>query len=285
MRRLSGPRGRDEVEPAWSPDGLQIAFSSNRAGNGDVYVMQADGAGVTQLTRDPWAELYFPRSAHDGEPTWSPQGDQLAFISGRDNTRPGSVDLRLYVMDADGANQRALLGAEPGVALYPAWSPDGQSIAFGDLTDLYIFTFGAAQPQHLPLPFEAEHPHWSTDARQLIFVGWEHDQWNIYTAQLDGSHLTQLTHGPGDAAAPQWSPDGTRLLFASNRDGDWDLYVMQADGSQPLALTANAANDADPAWSPDGRQIVFASDRDGDWDLYVLQADGTGLVQLTGLAD
>ena len=83
-----GP-GKD-LDPAYSPDGSQIAFDSTRTGGGDIYVMNADGSGVVRLTTDP---------AEDSQPAWSPDGNRIAF------TRCGSTACHIWVMTSAGANQ------------------------------------------------------------------------------------------------------------------------------------------------------------------------------------
>ena len=95
------------AEPVWSPDGTRIAFESFREGNGDIYVMNADGSGLTRLTSDP---------ALDSSPSWSPDGTRIAFESSREG------NINIYVIDADGSNL-ARLTDDPAVDKDPVWSP------------------------------------------------------------------------------------------------------------------------------------------------------------------
>lgn len=113
--RLTGDGAVDSA-PAWSPNGQRILFQSNRSGNVDVWVMNADGSGQTRLTSN---------ADYDGEATWSPDGTQIAFISRRSGD---AAAYNLYVMNADGSNQRVI--ATPPYSSRPAWSDDGATILF-----------------------------------------------------------------------------------------------------------------------------------------------------------
>ena len=92
----------------------KIAFTSDGDGNGDVFVMNADGSGRTNLTNNP---------AYDIDPAWSPAGNKIAFTSGRDGS------LEIYVMNADGSGQSNLT-SNAAIDVEPAWSPAGNKIAF-----------------------------------------------------------------------------------------------------------------------------------------------------------
>ncbi len=108
--------GAVDSAPAWSPNGQRILFQSNRSGNVDVWVMNADGSGQTRLTTN---------ADYDGEATWSPDGTQIAFVSRRSGD---TAAYNLYLMDADGGNQRVI--ATPPYSSRPAWSADGTTILF-----------------------------------------------------------------------------------------------------------------------------------------------------------
>ena len=113
---------------------------------------------------------------------------------------------------------------------------------------------------------------------------WDFDpQMDLFTANLDGSELVQLTHEPGYDAECSFSPDGTRILFVSDRDGDPDIYVMNADGSDVRQLTNTPGYDGGPFFSPDGRWIAYRTDRvEKDLlQIHVMKADGSGDVAVT----
>jgi Tol biopolymer transport system component len=223
---------RHGTTPAWSPDGRRIAFFSGV----EIYLMNADGTEHQAL-----AKPLEGRSL-----AWSPDGRKLAFFG----AGGCQACFNLYVVNSDGSGLRKLTGklaagAGPGrgPASDPAWSPDGQTIAFVGLNA------SVGEP--------------------------------IYVVKADGSGLRNLTPKPvGTYASPAWSPDGRKIAFV-NRDGNSEVYVMNANGSGQRSLTRNPAFDDDPAWSPDGRLIAFRSTRDGNTDIYVMNADGSGQRNLT----
>ena len=258
--RLTRNSARD-WRPAWSPDGTQIAFDSDRDGNDEIYVMAADGSQPTRLTRN---------SARDWRPAWSPDGTQIAFDSDRDRND------EIYVMAADGS-QPTRLTRNDADDRSPAWSPDGTQIAFDSDRDgnneIYVMAADGSQPTRLTRNSGSDwRPAWSPDGTQIAFHSDRDGNTEIYVMAADGSQPTRLTRNDADDISPAWSPDGTQIVFASDRDGNREIYVMAADGSQPTRLTRNDAWDGFPAWSPDGTQIAFASKRDGNWEIYVMAA-------------
>src|SRR5919108_1894882 len=248
---LSGSPGNRNDMPVWSPDGNTIAFFSDRGGNPDIYIMKPDGSQVQQLTRDAFASFYFTKSSEDKNPSWSPDGSQIAFESGRDNQMLTYVNHDNYVMAVDGSNVKRLTddGADEGG---PRWSPNGESIAYAKME--YF------------------------SKQELI----ENPTWDIYVMNADGTNQIQLTDDPANELEPSWSPDGGKIAFISDRNGqNFDIYVMNANGSNVTQLTNDSANEFGPAWSPDGKQIVFNSDRNGNVQLFIISIDGANLVQLT----
>ena len=230
-----------DFEPAWSPSGAKIAFTSmGRDGeNIDIYVMNADGSGQTHLTNN---------ASYDAEPAWSPDGARIAFASDRDG------NTEIYVMNADGSGQTRLTD-NTGWDLTPAWSPDGTKIAFASdrdgNTEIYLMNSdGSGQTRLSNNPTGNDYsPAWSPDGTKIVFVSNRDDNIEIYVMNADGRGQIRLTNDWADDDYPAWSPDGTKIAFASGRDGTTQqIYVMNADGSGQTRLTTNSAQDSEPDW-------------------------------------
>lgn len=239
----------------------KIAFYSNRDGDFDIYAMNADGSGVTQLTNNP-ADEYLP--------LWSPDGTRITF--GR-----CVAICDVVVINADGSGETVVTNdGFPG-----AWSPDSRQIAFGRSDGIFVVNVDGsglarvADPQFVT--------GWSPDGRQLLLGNNSDGDFEIFALNLDGSGITQLTNNTANDGGGRWSPDGTRIAFTSDRDGgDLDIFVMSAHGDSVTQLTQNdVVTDGGPGWSPDGSQIAFDSDRDGDQEIFLMNADGSGVTQLT----
>jgi len=250
----------------------QIAFMSNRAGNYEIYVMNANGSGQTRLTNNKhW----------DWQPAWSPNRARIAFASNPD----GCLDI--YVMNANGSNQ-VNLTKNPGIDDYePTWSPDGSRISFTSSRgnhQIYVMNADGSEQKNLTDLNRNLNPTWSPDGKYIAFQSdrdWKKGKWEIYIMNSDGSNQTNLTKNDAYDTNPTWSPDGKYIAFQSERDGNLDIYVMNADGSGQTRLTKNSKENKYPSWSPDGNRIAFYSDRDDNWEIYVMNTDGSSQTRLT----
>ncbi|MGB3716798.1 MAG: DUF5050 domain-containing protein [Candidatus Promineifilaceae bacterium] len=258
--------------PTGSESGM-IAFYSERDGNAEIYIINADGTNERRLTNN---------RAADETPAWSPNGEQFAFVS----TGNGNDDI--YVMNADGSDRRQLTDHEAN-DLHPDWSPDGTRIVFvsdrdGDMEIYVMDSDGGNQRRLTRTSDEDMRPDWSPDGKQILFNSERDGNWEIYVMDADGGNQRRLTDSPDWELFPAWSPDGRKIVYFSMIGGvqKQDIYVMDADGTRVHQLTNNPNTvDEDPIWSPDGNQIAFQSDRDGNFEIYLMDADGGNQRRLT----
>ena len=206
LRNLTNDPMTSDIFPAWSPDGTEIAFSSYRDGNSDIYVIDADGKNLIRLTQNP---------GYDSIPNWSPVGRKIAFTSHR-NTE-------IHVMDVEGKNLIRLT-RNPASDAHPSWSPDGQNIAFSSdragTYDIYVMDAEGNHPVRLTpirgLPHGRRdrwqnlgrdlHPSWSPDGRKIAFTSKRDGNYEIYIMDADGGNPTNLTQNAAKDEMPAWSP-------------------------------------------------------------------------------
>ena len=232
---------------------------SNRDGNFDIYVMNADGSNQTRLTNNP---------GHEEQHRWSPDGSKIAFMSNRDG------NFEIYVVNADGSNLTNLT-SNPGHDRYHQWSPDGSKIAFRssrDGADWDIYVMDADGSNQIRLTNNTfildKDPAWSPDGGKIAFMSTRNTpllapggppvagprNHDIYIMDADGANQTRLTHhsavGDNVLRLPKWSSDGNKIAFWSNSDVDYEIYVMNADGSNQINVTNSPGGDGAHDWSP-----------------------------------
>ena len=251
----------------------RIAFQSNRDGDFQIFVMNADGSAQTKLTTQG-ANAY---------PAWSPDGSRIAFVS----TRTGTT--QIFVMNADGRGPIQVTN-DGMTKVSPAWSPDGTKIAFsgfgGGNYDIWVTTLdGTSLTNVTNNPAEDIDPSWRPGTSRIAFQTNRDGNGEIYAVNADGSGLMNLTNDPqGNDGDPDWSPDGQRIVYAHGTvPPAVDIDVMNADGSGKHPVI-QGNSDLDPTWSPDGTKLAFRSARDLNDEVYVANADGTNPVRLTNNA-
>ncbi len=279
----------------------RINFTSDATGDSEIFDMRSDGSGQRNLTNNPAVDFY-------GQ--YSPDGRRIAFTSFRD-AGDSEDDERnhaeLYVMNADGSNQRRITFNQLPEK-EPAWSPDGKHLVFwrsarittvGDPLppgDLWIVDLTTGQTRSLvkkPRSDEAA-PQWSPDGRRIAFHSDAREAGvpEIYTIRPDGPELRRLTNTPEDLDyGPNYSPDGRRITFTREHGGNGDVFVMGADGSHQMQLTSDPRYEWESCFSPDGRFIAYTSEVGGDPipddppfffdEIFTMRADGSQQTRLT----
>lgn len=263
------PTATPQPSPSPTPTpfggGGQIAFASDRGGDFDIYLMQPDGNGVSELM-DSEADYFFPA------------------ISAADDLMVWDADLdAIRILGANGAEKFLLVG----VSGRPAWSPDGTQVAvvmsllvpspeilrtnIVDMTTLWL----------TQNPADDREPAWSPDGETIAFTTDRDGADHIYLMNANGSGPRRLTSGSRSESEAAWSPDGKMLAFASGIDGETEIFVVNADGTDLRQITDSPGRNQNPTWSADGSLIAFWSDRSGNPEIYLIGVDGAGLTQLT----
>ena len=246
--------------PTWSRDGTKIALTSSRSGANQIYVMNADGTGITRLTNDSVSY----------DPAWSPDGTKIAFVSAHNHTP------QIYVMNADGTGSTPLTDGTTN-DVWPAWSPDGSRLAFtrairgANRIDTYVYVMNADGSGITALTNDASSgwPSWSPDGTKIAFTSN-----GIAVMNADGS--------------------GRMQLEADSRQ----CVLLYNPRTRTTMRRCNTATTSYPVWSPDGRMIAYSRSNTlcvtslsgssclfggptHTYGLGVMAADGTGAVQLT----
>jgi Tol biopolymer transport system component len=277
-----------EYGPVWSPDGTRIAFYGyppggagpryNGGANYDVFVMNADGTGVQDLTTSPGDVA---SGFYQGDPRWSPDSTKIAF-EGEDG---------LYLMNADGSGQVKIANGGSH-----SWSPDGTRITFAGNDGVYVMNSdGTGLTRLTSGPGSDDFPAYSPDGTKIAFyrgLGGSQPIGDraIYVMNADGSGQSVVADFQADTMGlPVWSPDGTKLAFDLYQNETWDIYVVGADGTGLVGLTDDPNRDENtPVWSPDGTRIAFEAssvvgdiDNTGTFDIYAMNPDGTDETRIT----
>lgn len=258
-------------------DACLIAYEHGTEKELRINLIEINSGNILSLT---------PANSSFFDPSWSPDGRQLAFSTQPIAGSSGSEYVQIHIMNADGTGQRQVTN-HPNHSCYPAWSPDGKQIAFGAPCDdlqssIYVInTDGSGERRLTTHTGTSINPTWSPDGRQIAFTSAEIDNVQIYVIDIDGGNMRQLTTLPSLNADPAWSPDGKQIAFMSIRDGEYAIYVMDANGGNVRRISQNIDLVQQPSWSPDGNQIVFGAEQNDYQNLYVVDADGGNMRQLT----
>ena len=219
--------------------------------------------------------------ARGAEPTWSPNGKQIAF----------KRDGQIFVVDRTGDNVRRITRRAPGLhwpGNFPAWSPDGRRIAFSGTRDLFVVTVADRKLRSLTHSrygwLASVTPAYSPDGRTIAFsrnVDWANRA--LYLVNADGTKLRRLTYGEGTVKkfrrdqTPTWSPDGRTLVFASNRDGNGELYAVDRNGRNERRITRTpSVSEQSPRFSRDGRRLLYIH----EGRVATMNVDGTAVREL-----
>jgi Tol biopolymer transport system component len=209
-------------------------------------------------------------------PSLSPDGKWVVY----EGNQTGNADI--YLQSVGGQNAINLTKDSPDEDTEPAFSPDGESIAFrSSRQGGGIFVMGRTGESVRRLADTGYNPAWSPDGAKIVYAtdpaavlerGGNSELWTVLVATGERQKIFA-----GDAVQPSWSPHGLRIaywrVFGGEHEGQRDILTIPAGGGAPVAITSDAAVDWSPAWSPDGRFLFFASDRGGTMNLWRVPVD------------
>lgn len=219
-----------DIQPAFAPDGRNVAFASNRSGAWEIYVISINGKSLRQVTRGGGQNMH---------PSWSPDGTRLAYCC--QSARSGQWELWLASLAAPDSRQFV------GYGLFPVWSPTEDIIAYqrargrsDRIFGIWTIRLTNGEPSLPTVVASAADqafvsPAFSADGKRLAFstlsASPQGGSADIYTVDLNGDNLQRLTQGLGQKFSPAWARG--RIFFCCNRDGHDNVWSVQADNSQP----------------------------------------------------
>ena len=263
----SGPA--NDLGPYWSPNGEHIAFFSQPfdGGNYSLQVMSPVGTDVTNLV----SNIPFPLLM----PTWAPDSRHIAYVTSDYSTMP-----RVVVVDSTQPDAAPLRVTAMTVSDWPAWSPDGTTLAVVGEVDgvrgIYLIDADGTHPRRISNhpafgsnPAEFYGPQWSPDGNRVAYSAGAQGTLDVYAVDADGTHQSAIGQSAVLEQWPTWSPDGTWIAFdrqcpmCAGSGNNYQVVVARADGSEAQTLVTRVTA-APPVWSPDGSKLYAPSvDADG----------------------
>ncbi len=225
------------INPAWSPDGRSIAYTSYRSGLPDILVSNIYAGTMDVLTKN---------AGNNFVPQFSPDGTRIVFMS----TRDGNPEI--YVMNRDGSDVRRLTN-NPTADTSPTWSPNGTQIGFtSDRTgtpQVYMVGVDGSGARRISFETYADRATWSpAPYNEIAFSAKTGPGFDIKILNIASGETRQITFGEGTNESPVWSPNGRHLAFMSTRQGRSQVFTVDRDGRNLRQITRDG-NNTTPHWS------------------------------------
>lgn len=278
-----------DFNPVWSPDGRYIAFCRIRSGETGIYIIPALGGVERRLRETYWQESEFREVFwYFGRLAWSPDGKTLAFSDRNSESGPATS---IFLLTLDSLKLRRLTSPQnPGGDYNPAFSPDGQTLAFNrgsqGMTSIYTISISGDREQRLLSGIQNGWGlAWAPDGRDIIFgrAGWLANAAWLWKVSARGGEPQRLQFGQEGV---QPSIRGNRLAYLRQMANlnIWRRTVNSLSSVGPAErFISSTKMETGPQFSPDGSRVVFESTRTGTYEVWMCRSDGSELVQLTHL--
>lgn len=276
-----------EGAPKWfyrTGIGAQLLFEGNSGTRRDIYLVNANGTGLTNLTNGGFTATQFI------SPAWSPTGEKIAFAA----KEYGNFDIFVMNLNTRAVQRMTLSSIDDDT---PIWAPDESFLVCVDKNGS-LLKIDVSDPVNIaPVSLNGgtaasvgKNPVWSPDGHRIAFEA-NNDIYMIEFLTNTPKPYTQwivyrVTTSPANDHSPSWSPDSRTLTFISDRTGSDDIYALagsfkEAEGLAVRLSTTDLEDESEVSWSPDGSKLIYVSEVSGTKEIFMMSPSGADVVRLT----
>ena len=271
-----------DLNPVWSPDGRYIAFCRILKGEAGIYIIPALGGAERRMRKTLWEEEEFYEALGSaGRLSWSPDGKLLAFS---DRASRNETASSIFLLSLDSQEIRRLTSPPGRSDFDPAFSPDGQTLAFSRRgIGIYVVPVLGGEEQRLISGGYNWGLSWAPDGRHIIFpdASWPVNAGWLWKISLRGGEPERLQFGQ-EGIEPMIR--GNELVYVRQMANIsiWRRKLSSSlSASPPDRFISSTRMESGPQFSPDGSKITFESTRSGYYEVWMCRNEGSGLIQLT----